>query len=174
MARARRLYLPGSAAYDAERAKELRRQRREAKDALARARRSKAGGAAIRKAKERVARIEREHARVKTRQTFKAGLSDDRRKAFTRLGIATQNQFLSEANEFPDGHDAIMAFLIRYPDRIPPSVSCRTRSHRWARAAIQLGPSSIGHSVSENGEPNTSGARETSASGPSGGLLDDA
>ena len=60
MARSARFYLPGTGSYDADRAKELRRQRREAKQALASAKRAKAGPDAIRKAKQRTARIERE------------------------------------------------------------------------------------------------------------------
>jgi hypothetical protein len=116
MARSPRRWLPGSANYDAERAKELRRQRREAKKALASARRAKAGPDTLRKAKQRSARIEHELAKVAARQEARAGLSEDDRRTFNRLGVARQNRVL----KYPDYRDRVLPVLIRYPDSPPP------------------------------------------------------
>jgi len=119
MARSTRFYLPGTDSYDADRAKELRRQRREAKKALASAKRAKAGPDAIRKAKQRIARIERELAKVTARQEARASLSEDNRRAFNRLGVGKQNRFLSK-EAGPDYRDRVLQVLTRYPDGPPP------------------------------------------------------
>ena len=119
MARSARFYLPGTGSYDADRAKELRRQRREAKKALASAKRAKAGPDAIRKAKQRIARIERELAKVTARQEARASLSEDNRRAFNRLGVGKQNRFLSK-EAGPDYRDRVLQVLTRYPDGPPP------------------------------------------------------
>jgi hypothetical protein len=113
-----RFYLPGTGSYDAERAKELRRQRREANQALKSARRAKAGPETIRKAKQRSARIERELAKVAARQQERARLSEDERRAFNRLGIGKQNYFLAAG---PDYRDPVLQLLIEYPDDPPPT-----------------------------------------------------
>jgi hypothetical protein len=122
MARSPRFYLPGSGGYDADRAKELRRQQREAKQALASAKRAKAGPDAIRKAKQRTARIERELVKVAVRQERRAGLSEHDRRAFNRLGVGKQNRFLSRLQKEagPDYRDRVLQVLIRYPDSPPP------------------------------------------------------
>jgi len=122
MARSPRFYRPGTAGYDVDRAKELRRQLREAKQALASAKRAKAGPDAIRKAKQRTARIERELAKVVARQEVRAGLSEADRKEFNRLGIGRQNRVLSRLQEHPDYRDRVLQVLTRYPDS-PPSKS---------------------------------------------------
>ena len=122
MARSPRFYRPGTAGYDADRAKELRRQLREAKQALASAQRAKAGPDAIRKAKRRAARIERELVKVTTRQEVRAGLSEADRKEFNRLGIGRQNRVLSRLQEHPEYRDRVLQVLTRYPDS-PPSKS---------------------------------------------------
>jgi len=119
MARSPRFYRPGSAGYDVARAKELRRQLREAKQALASAKRAKAGPDAIRKAKQRIARIERELAKVTARQEARASLSEDNRRAFNRLGVGKQNRFLSK-EAGPDYRDRVLQVLTRYPDGPPP------------------------------------------------------
>jgi hypothetical protein len=116
---ARNIYRPGTGAYDAARAAELRRQLREAKHALASSKRAKAGPDAIRKAKQRIARIERELARVTARQEARASLSEDIRRAFNRLGVGKQNRFLSK-EAGPDYRDRVLQVLIRYPDSPPP------------------------------------------------------
>lgn len=116
MARSPRFFRPGSAAYDAERAKELRRQEREAKQALASAKRTKAGKDAIRKTKNRIARIEREQALVTSRQDARKGLSEDERRTLTSLGIAKQNRVL----KYPDHSGSVLPVLIRYPHSPPP------------------------------------------------------
>jgi len=116
----RRRYVPGSAGYYADRAKDLRRQRDEAKQALAGVKRAKASKETIRKVKDRSARIERELAAVTALQKRIAPLSPAERKAFTALGVATQKEFLTKADEFPRARDRIMTWLSRYPDRSPP------------------------------------------------------
>ena len=75
MARSRNIYRPGTGAYDAARAAELRRQRRQAKQALTSVKRAK-DPEGIRKAKRRAARIERELVKVTARQEVRAGLSE--------------------------------------------------------------------------------------------------
>jgi hypothetical protein len=116
MARSPRFFKPGSAGYDAERAKELRRQQREAKQALASVKRAKAPKDAIRKAQSRTARIERELAKVAARQDVRAGLSEADRRTFTRLGVAKQNRVV----KYPDLSGSVLAVLIRYPHSPPP------------------------------------------------------
>lgn len=115
MARSPRFYKPGSAGYDADRAKELRRQRDEAKQALTSARRAKAPKAAIDRVKRRQARIERELSAVKARQGERKRLSEDERRTFNSLGIATQNRVAKDPNR-----DAVLAVLLRYPDAANP------------------------------------------------------
>ena len=117
---ARNIYRPGTGAYDAARAAELRRQRRQAKLALASAKRAKAGPDAIRKAKQQAARIERELVKVTARQEVRAGLSEADRKEFNRLGIGRQNRVLSRLQEHPDYRDRVLQVLTRYPDGPPP------------------------------------------------------
>ena len=116
---ARNIYRPGTGAYDAARAAELRRQRQEAKQALTSAKLAKDPDA-IRKAKRRVARIEREIAKVAARQEVRAGLSEADRKEFNRLGISRQNRVLSRLQEHPDYRDRVLQVLSRYPDGPPP------------------------------------------------------
>ena len=120
MARSRNIYRPGTGAYDAARAAELRRQLREAKQSLASAKRAKAGPDAIRKAKQQAARIERELVKVAARQEVRAGLSEADRKEFNRLGIGRQNRVLSRLQEHPDYRDRVLQVLTQYPDGPPP------------------------------------------------------
>ena len=119
MARSRNIYRPGTGAYDAARAAELRRQRRQAKQALTSGKRAKDPDS-IRKAKRRAARIEREIAKVTARQEVRAGLSEADRKEFNRLGISRQNRVLSRLQEHPDYRDRVLQVLTRYPDGPPP------------------------------------------------------
>ena len=102
MARSPRFYRPGTAGYDVDRAKELRRQ--------------------LREAKQQAARIERELVKVTARQEVRAGLSEADRKEFNRLGIGRQNRVLSRLQEHPDYRDRVLQVLTRYPDS-PPSKS---------------------------------------------------
>ena len=121
MARSRNIYRPGTGAYDAARAAELRRQRRQAKQALTSVKRAK-DPEGIRKAERRAARIERELVKVTARQEVRAGLSEADRKEFNRLGIGRQNRVLSRLQEHPDYRDRVLQVLTRYPDS-PPSKS---------------------------------------------------
>jgi hypothetical protein len=130
MARSRRFYRPGSAGYDAKRAKELRRQRSEAKQALTSARRAKANPEIIRKAKQRSARIERELTKVRARQEERARLptnkdepEKDLRRKFNRLGISTQNRMLARLRKdgaSPEFRDPVLGVLVEYPHDPPP------------------------------------------------------
>ena len=119
MARSRNIYRPGTGAYDAARAAELRRQRRQAKQALTSVKRAK-DPEGIRKAKRRAARIERELVKVTARQEVRAGLSEADREEFNRLGIGRQNRVLSRLQEHPDYRDRVLQVLTRYPEGPPP------------------------------------------------------
>lgn len=120
MARSRKFYRPGTGAYDAARAAELRRERRQAKQALASVKRTK-NPEAIRKAKRRAARIEREIAKVEARQQVRAGLSEADRRAFNRLGVRGQNNVLSAGlQQHPGIRDFVLQVVARYPDSPPP------------------------------------------------------
>jgi hypothetical protein len=116
MARFRNIHKPGTAAYDAFQAAELRRQARLAQGNVERAKRPQA----IRKTQRRAAAIERELAKVTARQEARAGLSEADRKEFNKLGVGQQNRLLSGLQEYPDNRDRVLKVLTGYPDRPPP------------------------------------------------------
>lgn len=138
---ARRFYKPGSAGYDADRAKELRRQRTAAKQALTAVRRAKAPKAAIDRAKRRQARIQRELASVTARQEVRKGQSEENLRAFSNLGFRQGVRAQTRFAALPPGdRNAVLAVLARYPDPdrpIPkdepdPYANSSDRNGMWA------------------------------------------